>query len=260
MDLRREVFDGVLGDAEEAWPPTEGAHEGGDAVRVRVIDLSRPALPAGRHDLVAGREDRDLGPAIHGDLREADAREHAHLRGAHGASRVEDDLACGDILRLRADVRGDLGGLEDGHDIAARRRLTRRAQWLVGLLEGHDRVRPGRYRCARHDAHGLALADLRVEHVARSEVRDDLQAAGALLGRAGRVRCAHGVAVHGGVVEGWDVERGGDVFGHHLAERVEGGHRCGLEPGEEGEDARARVLDADHRGGWDRHVSEAFGP
>ena len=89
-------------------------------------------------------------------------------------TRPASSTACpvADVLAPAADVRSRQGRLEDAHLVAARRRLARLPQRLVRLLEGHDRVRPRGDGRARHDAHRLALAHGRVEHVPRGQVRD----------------------------------------------------------------------------------------
>ena len=127
-------------------------------------------------------------------------------------------VAGSDVLARAPDVRSRYGFFEHVHAAGERAGAGGRSrERLVRLLERHDGVGALGDRGARHDAHRGAGLNCAVEDVAGGHLADHAQLARRCLGRARRVRRAHGVAVHRGVVERWDVEAGGDVLSQHLA-------------------------------------------
>jgi hypothetical protein len=105
-------------------------------------------------------------------------------------------------------------------DVLARGHRTRDLDAAVRFgreLRRNNRIDALRDRRARHDAyrtvrgHGAAEG-LRRQHLAFDRKRDRV-----VFGSARRVVPAQSVAVHGGAVEAWDIDRGDDVGGEHAA-------------------------------------------
>ena len=119
---------------------------------------------------------------------------------------------------------------------------------LVGVLEGDNGVGAGREGGAGHDADGGAGRYGDRGRLARRHVPHDPQRLG------GGVVCApdavelDGVAVHGGVVGGGNVNAGVGILGKHLAQGLQKGTLLGLQDAEVGQNAVARLLHAQHVG------------
>ena len=73
VDLCREVFDRVTGDAEEPRDAAILQHEGRDALGVGIVDAARQERLAGLRDFVARGKDGDNRTAVDGHLGQTDA-------------------------------------------------------------------------------------------------------------------------------------------------------------------------------------------
>ena len=119
---------------------------------------------------------------------------------------------------------------------------------LVGVLEGNDGVGAGRESGAGHDADGGAGRYGVRGRLARRHVARDPQRLGSGLVCAPDAVELDGVAVHGGVVGGGDVDVGVGILGKDLAQGLQEWTLLGLQDAEVGENAVARLLYAEHVG------------
>ena len=148
--------------------------EGGEAPRIRVVDLAGRGLLSRFEQLVAGGDDGDAGAAEDGDLGEAERGEDGDLGAAEERARFEHAVALADVFAAAADVGSGGGRLEDGDVGLGLVLLTGGAEaGFVGLLEGDDGIRAVRHRSAGHDADGAAGADAAVVEGAGGEFADD---------------------------------------------------------------------------------------
>ncbi len=124
-----------------------------------------------------------------------------HLAGG------ERDVTFREILPLQADVT------------AFRRRKQRTdavVRQLFGVFLDDDRVRPDRQRRSGKDAHGLAAPDLTPKPASCSGLPDDCQFGADL----GDILVADGIAIHGGIIEGWMRDPCRHILRKHAAEAV----------------------------------------
>ena len=94
---------------------------------------------------------------------------------------------------------------------------------VVGVLERDDGVGPGRDRGAGHDAHGQSGTHARARVRTGGDVAHDGQRRRVVRAGVPGVDGAHGVAVHGRVVETGQGHGGQDVLGQQQTLRVEQG-------------------------------------
>jgi hypothetical protein len=184
-----------------------------------VINLPWLQRFAGPRQLVTGRKYGDVGASVHFHRIEAKRGEHADLGHAY-------DRASGQHHVAGADVLGDLtdvGAGPRGHVDAYRRSDARSAPriLLVGLLEGDDGVGALGDGRTSHDAHGLPRPHGAFEDSAGRQPPDHTQRARRRVRGSLGVSGADGVAVHGRVGEGRDVDASDHVCGQNLAYRVE---------------------------------------
>ena len=122
-----------------------------ERVAVAVVDLAGGERRADRLQLVAGREERDAQLAVDRDLADAERRQHAELRRAHGLARRGTRPARASGPRRRS------GGSGPALPTApAAMRTPRRI--LARTLLHHDRVGARGHDAAGEDAHALARA------------------------------------------------------------------------------------------------------
>ena len=167
--------------------------------RVRLVDLARPQRLAGSAQLGSGREHRDLRPARADDGREPDRGERTHLRRPEQLARGADRLAAARIAAARANVRTGVHRV-DPDDVAL----------ALGDLDRHDGVRTLRHHGAGRDDDRLARVLRASERRAGGRLAADREA-------AGRVRRAHGVAVHRRAGERRQVDHRARVLRQHAA-------------------------------------------
>ena len=117
---------------------------------VRIDDLAGSGLGAGRHQFVAGREQRDLGLAINRHQRMVHAGDQREVARGQPMAFGEQLVAQAEIEPLRADVAAFGGGLLHLDPIAV----------ALGQFLHHDGVGAGRHEAAGEDAGGFAGADL----------------------------------------------------------------------------------------------------
>ncbi len=263
VDAGGEGLDGVASDIEDVGDAAALADGGGKAGGVGVVDLAGGEGLAGAEEFVAGREDGDAGAAVHGDGIEAEGGDDADLPDADDSAALEHDLSglhvLADLTDVSTEGSGDIdtdgvGGAvgaegDLGWGSAADRRAG--ALFFVGLLEGDDGVRTAGHGGAGHDADGFARADRAFVDLAGGEPADDAEGAGGSVGSAGGVGGADGVAIHGSVGHGGNVEAGDDIGGEHLADGIEEGDLLSLEWVEVFEDPCTGLFDGDHAGGED---------
>ena len=176
-----------------------------EAHRVRVADLARPERLAHLHELVARAEHRDPRAARAQHLAHAQRGEHAQLGRPEGDPRPQDHLARRDVLPGAPHV-GARDGLRHAHVAVGRLRR----------LDGHHGVRAGGDHRARGDDHRLPGPQRALGRAARARLAHHRQGGG----RPGH----HGVAVHGGRVEGGKRVRRPRVLVEHPPERLDQGH------------------------------------
>jgi hypothetical protein len=112
-------------------------------VRVAVAHLVGPGHALERHDLVAGRQDRDREARAHQDLRLAEHREHADLGRTEARAGAQHDRAGRELGAEPADVRAARDALRD---------LDGRARVAARVLDRDDRVGPVGDERPGHDA------------------------------------------------------------------------------------------------------------
>ena len=199
-DAILEGLDGVERDSKVERFPSGFLHHRADGVGVRRHDLVGSRLLSGPHQLVAGREDRDAGPAAHGQ------DGVPHRGGEREAFRVEplagreERIASAEIEPRGADVLVRAGSGPDDHG----------AVLGLGVLLDRDGVCARRHRRAGKDPHRLAGRQGAGKAVARPTLAPTTRSR--RRHRRG-VFASHRVAVHGGSRERRLVARGAQVLG-----------------------------------------------
>ena len=103
-------------------------------------------------------------------------------------------------------------------DLARHRAVLRARPVRVGLLDRDDGVGAGRQGSAGHDAGSLPGAQPPLRRRSGRDVHHDLQLYRRVGACAKQVRGAQGKAVHAGVGEGGQVDRGDQVFSQHTSQ------------------------------------------
>ncbi len=161
----------------------------------------------GGDQLAPRRDDGDTGSPRDRDRVGADGGEKADLSRAEACAARQDDVADGDVLASAAHVGGRL------HRLTHCERVAR----LAREFHRHDRVDTGGQRRAGHDLGRFAGPD-GLRHVAPG---GDLDGHSIRRAPGAELVTAQRVAVHRGVVEGWDLLARDDVGGGGAAEGVE---------------------------------------
>ena len=169
--------------------------------RVGVIQLAGAQRPAGRDQLVPGRQHRDARAAGAAQRGATGGCGDADRRGTELRSGSEHAVPGGHVLARRANVlAGRGGGVEVDVTVV-----------LSGVLDAGDGGRAGRHGRAGADADCLSLLHGGARGVSGARLVDDPQPA-AGLARHDRE------AVHGRAGVGRHVARGDDVLGERAAE------------------------------------------
>ena len=157
---------------------------------------------------------------------------------------MQHTLALADVLSGGPNI------VADGYLIADRDFVKwcaiRASLHLVGVLEWDYGVGAVWDGCAGHDADCAAGGNIHLGEFARGDCSGDLERDGVVCGCAAHVGCLKRVAVHGGVVEGWDVVGCERVFGEHLPYGFEQWCPVGFQRVEVAHDALEGVFDAEH--------------
>jgi len=213
-----------------------GRQDGG----VGVVDRARRQRVSGRHDLVAGGEDRHPRAPPHRDLGEAERGEHADLARAEHLPGAQHRLATRDVGARMAEV---LARRDRPRHPQAGRRVDLR------VLDHHDRVGATRQHAAGGDRGGRPGHD---RHLRRDAGREPLAGEGerahVLLGRAMGVLRPQREAVHVGAVEARHIDRRDYGGREHPAERPRERDPLLAQRGEAqvALEARGGLLAADH--------------
>src|SRR2546426_1443157 len=83
---------------QEEGPPAVLSDDARHRVRVDVVYLARADRLAGRHDLVAGREDRYARLRVHGGPGHAGGREGTDFRGREDLPFADDEGSAGEVF------------------------------------------------------------------------------------------------------------------------------------------------------------------
>jgi hypothetical protein len=171
---------------------------------VAVVDLPRPQRLSGLDQLVAGGQHGHPRPSPHGHFGQAQGRHQAQFDRPQPRTRGQHLLAGAHLLAL-------------GTHIGAHRQGLAKADPPVRLDHGiflhFDAIGPRRQRRAGENSRaGARLQGLR-----------GLPGENPLADRqrfAAPIRLAQGIAVHGAVRPGWQVEAGLQVLGQHSAHGI----------------------------------------
>ena len=219
----------VGADAEGDRHSARLGDRGGEDRGVRIVNPAGPDRLSRRHDLVAGRDDRDQRPAPHLDRGEPDRRQHADLaRGQHLAG-AQHRLAAGEVAAGKGD---ELAG-----DRRAAHRDCRNAAFAVaiavdglGVLDHDHRVGAARRHAAGGDQGRGARLDGEVGcHAGGQDFRVQREDFGRSLAGADGVVGAHGKAVDTGAVEPRRVDFGDDRARQHPAQCLRQRHGLAAE-------------------------------
>lgn len=214
----------VGADAERHRLAAQLGHRGGQGGGIGIVDRTGPERRAGCDDLVAGGQHRHPWPAIDGDLRRADRRQHGDLaRGQHLAG-AQHHLAAGDVAASEGD---ELAGGRRTMDLHHRRRTV---VARLGVLHHHHRVGPARQHAARGDHRGRPRLHGNPGRAAGGQqLRVEGKPAGAFQAGPKGVGGAHRKAVDAGAIEAGHIDPGDHVVRHHAPHRLGEWHRFGPE-------------------------------
>ena len=203
----------VGNDADPVGDRTRAAYGRGEHVGVAVVDGVVAAGGARLTQLGARREDHHARARADHDGGTADTGQQSEMPRAEEGALLDEQVALAHVLAGRAHVLALLGrsGDDDLGDAA------------VGPLVGHDRVRTSGHRRAGHDLDGCPGRHREQPRLAGADLTDDRKVHRVVVAGGGHVVVRHGVAVHRGVVEARQRDRGRDVFGGDQAERLEQG-------------------------------------
>ena len=131
-----------------------GFGDGGrDDGAVAVVDSRRLERRAGRNQLIAGRQHRDIGLAHHLDGRDPARRQHADLARADARAPPQHDLAARNV---GARIGDELSGRHRSAQVDRRRIVVHQ----IGMLDHRHRVGAARQHAAGRDGGGMAGRDL----------------------------------------------------------------------------------------------------
>ena len=211
-----------------------GLRHGRDAVAVRRHDLVRLRRVAGRDELVPGRQDRHHRPADDGKGGVVGCSGEGEGGGVEHPAGVEQHVAFGEVEPGAPDVPSGLDGFDGGNRVVF---------GPLGILLDQDGIGAGGKRRAGEDPDGFSGTDCACETAAGRGFADHLKP------RRHRrdVGGAHGIAVHGGRVEGRLRAQSGD----RLCQDPEGGivdrHGLGGKRSGIGQEPLKRVVDRHQR-------------
>ncbi|MGY2885657.1 hypothetical protein ACVIHI_002771 [Bradyrhizobium sp. USDA 4524] len=134
-------------------------------VAVGIDDLAGTGLRARHHQLVAGRQHRDLRAAAHRKFRIVHGGRQRQRAVGQAAAAGEQHLALTEVDPSRADVPPDAGGLRDRDVVAVD----------GGVLLDDHRVGAIGDHAAGEDPHRLAGADRPLERPAGGDFADHLE-------------------------------------------------------------------------------------
>ena len=174
-------------------PQVGGAAAAGDQRRQGdgrgIADLARQQVAGGgRHDLVAGGEDRHGGPDPDPDLADPRRGQQPEVLGAQRPPRRHEPRARRHVL---VGAHHPVPGCGRAHD------LDRAGHHHLRVLDHHDGVGAGREGAAGRDRHGGARPDHGVGEVTHAHRTDDVQVAGEPVRDAVRVGRPDGEPVDG---------------------------------------------------------------
>ena len=200
---------GVTGEAEVERLAAGLAHEGGQAVAIRVANLAHHQRSGCLDQLIAGGEDADAWAAVGTDRLAADAGQHADVAGIEKRALGEDELADLHVLAGRAHGIAERGSVEHAD-------LRGGGAGRVRVLDRHDAVGAVGHGRTGHDPDRLPRTDPRRWRGTSGQRGHDRE----ITGHAHDVGGPHGEAVHRRIGERWDLLGRDHVLGQHPAERV----------------------------------------
>ena len=158
-------------------------------------------------ELVARRENRHTGTAMHFNIGKPKRREHADLcRAERGASRNRRP-AFDDVFAARANILAGVAVAADLHLACA----------AIGVLDSYDRICPVGYGSTGHNPRGGASFDSAGRKAAGRYGLGNTQHGW----QCRKVGTLHGVAIHRRVVPGRKGDRGDRVAGEDQPIRIE---------------------------------------
>ena len=191
----------VGGDAEVDRDPAAGFDDPGDGEIVRGDDLRRAERPAGRDELVAGRQHGDPRPSADGQIDMIGRRRQRHVSRRQASPRRNEELALAEVQSRRTQV------VARGHccfEVDA-------VAFAPHVFLNYDRVRALRHRRAGENPRRLARPDDSAEGAPGGGFADH----GQRRGKVGRVRRAQGIAVHRRIGEGRLGAQGDEIARQH---------------------------------------------
>ena len=236
--------DRCLEPGDEVFPDV-ARHPGIDDLRTRLLECRAQRIAVGVRDLPGPERLPGVSQLIAG-CQHRDARTpNGSDRGAPGR--------CQDADQPRADDAAPLGNRVAAADIAAGMTdagvgFDANADFdpsvaLNRVLDAHDRVRTLRHDSARHDPQGGGGAHRHGGRDAGPDLAEYLQVDRFRSRCGARVRRPHGIAVHGGIRERWDVAVRGHVLGEHAPTCFHQWRVLRVEDADPGEDPVARLGD-----------------
>src|SRR6266545_1774317 len=201
------------------------AHAGG---RDQQISSRRPAQVVAQaflavacdpelDDLIARSHERDPRPAMHQRRIVCNRGQHAELRRTEDRAGGQHDRALANVLATAPDVLLRVARVADRDSPHPPGPLSvpERGSFIRILLTDHG-VGALRERRAGEDTGRLRLTNRLARKLAGGDGLDDGEVGLGLL----EVRTAYRIAIHRGVVPGWQIDRTRNVFGENCVERL----------------------------------------
>ena len=148
----------------------------------------------------------------------------------------EDQLSSPHILSRPADVAAPAHLLQDLDLVAI----------ALGPLETDDRVGPSGNRRACHDTHRCAGLDGTLKDKSGCEVPGDAQSHWMIMAGPDDILGTDGVAIHGGVIQGWNIVTREDVLGQHLSQCLQDRHPLRLQRLYQGQHTLLCLFNSEH--------------
>src|SRR6266508_6620388 len=215
-----QAFLAVAGDPEIDGFSARAANQGVERVRVRAGDLcareNRVALLE-LDDLIARSHERDPRPAMHQRRIVCNRGQHAELRRTEDRAGGQHDRALANVLATAPDVLLRVARVADRDSPHPPGPLSvpERGSFIRILLTDHG-VGGTRERRAGEDTGRLRLTNRLARKLAGGDGLDDGEVGLGLL----EVRTAYRIAIHRGVVPGWQIDRTRNVLGENCVERL----------------------------------------
>ena len=232
-DRRFDIGGRIARNAEVERNAARGGDEPGDREIVRRHDLRRPGRFAGRHELVAGRENRDPRPTAHRQRRMIGGGRERDVARAQPLAGAKQRLSFEEVEPRIAKI------------VAGSRRRPEKNAVAVALhvLLDDDRVGALRHRGAGENPHRLSGPDDARKGAARRGFADE----GQRRGRVPRILGPQRITVHRRIGEGRLGPQRRDRAGEHTPVRgVERHDLFGERRGHGGKHAVQRLADGNH--------------